>query len=303
MRVKIALTGTPLIGDGYNTKDVFGAYIHQYYYNRSIADRYTLKLIREGVATKYRKNLQTTLEEITTVKSAISKKELYAHPKYVKALVDYITQDFFYKSRIAMNDYTIGGMIVCDSSEQARAVYTAMQSSLLLSSALILHDEDDTVIRRQKRDAFKEGQLDFLIVYNMLLTGFDSPRLKKLYLGRVIKDHSLLQALTRVNRPYKKFRYGYVVDFAPDIRAEFDKPTRPILMNYRLNWVMSSNNMTIYSRHLKKFSMICSSFQKSCSFTTLKMLRFSPSRYLPWMIRLLLLSCVMHWNYIKNCII
>lgn len=52
----------------------------------------------------------------------------------------------------------------------------------------------------------------------MLLTGFDAPRLKKLYLGRVIKDHSLLQALTRVNRPYKKHRYGFVVDFA-DIRA------------------------------------------------------------------------------------
>ena len=56
----------------------------------------------------------------------------------------------------------------------------------------------------------------------MLLTGFDAPRLKKQYLGRVIKDHNLLQTLTRVNRPYMSFRYGYVVDFA-DIRAEFDK--------------------------------------------------------------------------------
>ena len=35
--VQIALTGTPLIGDGYNTKDVFGNYIHKYYYNQSIA--------------------------------------------------------------------------------------------------------------------------------------------------------------------------------------------------------------------------------------------------------------------------
>lgn len=59
----------------------------------------------------------------------------------------------------------------------------------------------------------------------MLLTGFDAPRLKKLYLGRVIKDHNLLQALTRVNRPYKNYRYGYVVDFA-DIRAEFDKTNK-----------------------------------------------------------------------------
>ena len=60
-----------------------------------------------------------------------------------------------------------------------------------------------------------------LFVYNMLLTGFDAKRLKKLYLGRVIKKHNLLQALTRVNRTYKDFRYGYVVDFA-DIRKEFD---------------------------------------------------------------------------------
>ncbi len=55
----------------------------------------------------------------------------------------------------------------------------------------------------------------------MLLTGFDAPRLKKLYIGRVIREHNLLQALTRVNRAYKDFRYGYVVDFA-DIRKEFD---------------------------------------------------------------------------------
>jgi type I restriction enzyme R subunit len=59
----------------------------------------------------------------------------------------------------------------------------------------------------------------------MLLTGFDAKRLKKLYLGRVIRDHNLLQALTRVNRPYKDFRYGYVVDFA-DITKEFDKTNR-----------------------------------------------------------------------------
>jgi type I restriction enzyme R subunit len=56
----------------------------------------------------------------------------------------------------------------------------------------------------------------------MLLTGFDAPRLKKLYVGRVIKAHNLLQTLTRVNRTYKNYKYGYVVDFA-DIQREFDK--------------------------------------------------------------------------------
>ena len=59
----------------------------------------------------------------------------------------------------------------------------------------------------------------------MLLTGFDAKRLKKLYIGRVIKSHNLLQALTRVNRVYKEHKYGYVVDFA-DIHSEFEKTNK-----------------------------------------------------------------------------
>ena len=106
------------------------------------------------------------------------------------------------------------------------SVFEEMQGTEY-SSALILHDVDDKETRQGYVSDFKKGSLDFLIVYNMLLTGFDAPRLKKLYLGRVIKDHNLLQALTRVNRPYKSFRYGYVVDFA-DIRAEFDKTNKAL---------------------------------------------------------------------------
>ena len=57
------------------------------------------------------------------------------------------------------------------------------------------------------------------------MTGFDAKRLKKLYLARVIQDHNLLQTLTRVNRPYKKYQYGYVVDFA-DISKAFDRTNK-----------------------------------------------------------------------------
>lgn len=221
--VMIALTGTPLIGDGYNSKDVFGDYIHKYYYNGSIADGYTLRLIREGISTTYKEKLRSALAELETLKGSLKKKDFYAHEKYVTALVEYIANDFR-KSRIAMNDNTIGGMIVCDSSEQAKTVFNEMQKTHY-SCALILHDVADKETRENWIASFKKGSIDFLIVYNMLLTGFDAPRLKKLYLGRIIKDHSLLQALTRVNRPYKQFKYGYVVDFA-DIRKEFDKTNK-----------------------------------------------------------------------------
>lgn len=222
--IMIALTGTPLIGEGYNTKDVFGEYIHKYYYNRSIADGYTLKLIREGIKTEYRTKLQAILEERETQKGSFKKREVYAKPKYVAALVEYIVSDFIH-SRIALGDSTIGGMIVCDSSEQARVVEEKLNDYPEVSHVLILHDVDDKETRRGYQDDFKKGKIDLLVVYNMLLTGFDAPRLKKQYLGRIIKEHNLLQTLTRVNRPYKSFRYGYVVDFA-DIRAEFDKTNK-----------------------------------------------------------------------------
>lgn len=233
--VMIALTGTPLIGTiyddngkpiagkKYDSKAVFGNYIHKYYYNRSIADGYTLRLIREGISTTYKKKMQEALESMEMLKGSLQKEDMYAHPSYVTPLVEYIVEDF-HKARIALNDDTVGGMIVCDSSDQAKVVFEKMQSTGF-SSALILHDVDDKETRQQYVTDFKKGTLDFLIVYNMLLTGFDAPRLKKLYLGRVIKDHNLLQALTRVNRPYKNYRYGYVVDFA-DIRAEFDKTNK-----------------------------------------------------------------------------
>lgn len=232
--VMIALTGTPLIGtiyddngkpsgSKYDSKEVFGNYIHKYYYNRSIADGYTLKLIREGISTTYKKKMQEALESIEMLKGSLKKKNMYAHPTYVTPLVEYITEDFR-KTRVALNDDTIGGMIVCDSSEQAKVVFEKLQGSEF-SSSLILHDVDDKQTREDYISAFKKNSVDFLVVYNMLLTGFDAPRLKKLYLGRVIKDHNLLQALTRVNRPYKSYRYGYVVDFA-DIRAEFDKTNK-----------------------------------------------------------------------------
>ena len=219
--VMIALTGTPLIGEGYNTKDVFGEYIHKYYYNRSIADGYTLKLIREGIKTEYRVKLQSILEDLKMQEGSLKKRDIYAHPKYVAALVDYIVDDFR-RSRIALGDSSIGGMIVCDSSDQARMVEETLSGYPEISHVLILHDVDDKETRRGYQEDFKKGKIDLLVVFNMLLTGFDAPRLKKQYLGRLVKEHNLLQTLTRVNRPYKSFRYGYVVDFA-DIRAEFDK--------------------------------------------------------------------------------
>jgi len=249
--IKIGLTGTPLLGEEYNSKSLFGGYIHKYYYNASIKDGYTLRLIREEIATSYKLTLQKALEEIEILKGNADKKLVYAHLKFVEPMLDYIVKDFE-QARIAMNNNTIGGMVVCDSSEQAKMMYEIFQekytkketmsesvlakphasynakkkaNSEVNTAAVILHDIGTKKEREDLVDDFKEGKIDLLLVFNMLLTGFDAPRLKKLYIGRVIKAHNLLQALTRVNRTYKGFNYGYVVDFA-DIEKEFEKTNR-----------------------------------------------------------------------------
>lgn len=220
--IKIALTGTPIVSEKFKTKDIFGEYIHTYYYNKSIEDGYTLKLIREGIETSYRTKLNETFEDIKKNNPGIKEGDIFAMPQFARDITEYIVKDFLNSRLIYKDGENIGGMIVCDSSQQARNIFKELNNYSQLTKALILHDEDDTEYRKQEVEDFKSGKIDILVVYKMLLTGFDSPRLKKIYLNRIIKAHNLLQTLTRVNRPYKSFRFGYVVDFA-DIKDEFDK--------------------------------------------------------------------------------
>jgi type I restriction enzyme R subunit len=221
--ILICLTGTPIIGD-FASKKIFGDYFHKYYYNASIADGYTLRLIREEIETSYKSSLSDVLAQFEIQKGELDKSTVLAHKNFVIPMLDYILVDL-QRSRMLHNDQTIGAMVVCDSSDQAREMQSQFEErfsgSQEMSSSLILFDAGTKDDRKDSVEEFKEGKKDILFVYNMLLTGFDAPRLKKLYMGRVVRDHNLLQALTRVNRPYKDFKFGYIVDFA-DIRKEFD---------------------------------------------------------------------------------
>lgn len=250
--VKIGLTGTPLLKEvakDYDSKLLFGNYFHKYYYNMSIADGYTLRLIREQIEGNFKMEMKEVMDQIKVLQGEISTRQIYAHPKFAAPLLDYIVTDLI-QFRKEQQDTSLGGMVVCDSADQAKELFRLFQekygvqetdASIFmaaeppakygnhdepeLSASLILHDENDKAIRKELIAAYKKGKIDLLFVYNMLLTGFDAKRLKKLYLARVIQDHNLLQTLTRVNRPYKQYRYGYVVDFA-DISKAFDRTNK-----------------------------------------------------------------------------
>lgn len=235
--IKIALTGTPLLSKERASCKVFGNYLHTYYYDRSIADGYTLKIIREDIETSFREKLTEVYEKLETLveKKDIKKAEIIEHDNYVDELLRYIINDLV-KFRKVQGDETLGGMIICETSGQAEKLFAhfdtiqkEISNKLHLRAGLILHDYEDKETRKQIVKDFKKNMsIDILIVFNMLLTGFDAPRLKRLYFGRKLKDHNLLQAITRVNRPYKDMRYGFLIDFA-DIKRNFEETNEAYL--------------------------------------------------------------------------
>ena len=75
-------------------KQIFGDYIHKYYYNASIADGYTLRLIHEEIATNYKLVLQQALKDVEVKMGDIDRKKIYAHSSFVEPMLDYIVTDF-----------------------------------------------------------------------------------------------------------------------------------------------------------------------------------------------------------------
>ena len=224
----------------------------------------------------------------------------------MNALLDYIIDDFT-SFRVECDDKSIGAMIVCKTNDQARKLfelwnerydfalsviekkreevanmaaeklmhYNASFFEKPLKASLILHDEGDKKERKEYIVDYKKNMTtDFLIVNKMLLTGFDANRLKKLYLGRKLDGHDLLQALTRVNRPYKDFKYGYVVDFV-DIKENFDATNDRYLRELTTTFGSNSPSLKIlaicrliFCFVAWKSSAICACVSQTVSFST-----------------------------------
>ncbi|WQW61824.1 type I restriction endonuclease subunit R [Helicobacter pylori] len=239
--IKIALTGTPLLEDNAQdkaTKNTFGNYLHTYSYAESIKDRHTLKLQLEIIEKSYKEKLQAIYrllqESITTEGIEVKKETIFNHERYIKEMLSYIIRDLLDFRRLN-DDENLKAMVICFSSVQAKLanlLFNEVQEKVLqenpnlrilnkLQSSLILHDKQEV---KEKIHSFKHENTDIVFVFNMLLTGFDLPNLKRLYIHRELKDHNLLQALARVNRSYNDMSFGYLIDFV-GIKENYDKTT------------------------------------------------------------------------------
>ena len=225
--VFVALTGTPLLSKKERSNLKFGDYIHKYFYDKSIADGYTLRIKKEKIDTVVKTDIRNNLElEEPDLNSA----DVYESDAYVDYLGKFIEKDFK-NFRLVNRDQSIGGMIVCRSNPQARKMYAWFKQHSTLTTGLVVSAEGDpkqSEANQNNQNDFKaNGVPDILIVEYMLTTGYDVARLKKMYLLRGPHAQNLLQTISRVNRPYKSpngkiYHYGYITDFI-DIEEEYDR--------------------------------------------------------------------------------
>ncbi len=236
---KIAFTGTPLIKTQ-KTNNEFGSYIDTYTIEQAVKDGSTIQILYEGREANVKvmgDSLDSlfaeyfsdkTEEEQTAIKQkyGTTKAVLEAPQRIRRICIDILKH---YREHIQPNGFK--AMLVT-SSRHAAVTYKEMMDELgSPESAVIIsadHNDErrfweytDSQKQKQQIDNFKkpfgvgEGQsnLSFLIVKDMLLTGFDAPIAQVMYLDRKLTDHNLLQAIARVNRTNKnKFR-GYIVDY------------------------------------------------------------------------------------------
>jgi type I restriction enzyme, R subunit len=236
---KIAFTGTPLIKSMQTTSE-FGTYIDTYTIEEAVKDGATIQILYEGreaqvnVTGDSLDNLfdeyfaDNTEDELEAIKKKYGTRQavLEAPQRIRRVCMDILKH---YREHIQPNGFK--AMIVT-SSRRAAINYKQMMDELEApeSAVIISGDHNDTKDyweytegkkHKQQIENFKkplgngdsQSNLSFLIVKDMLLTGFDAPICQVMYLDRQLKDHSLLQAIARVNRTNKnKFR-GYIVDY------------------------------------------------------------------------------------------
>jgi type I restriction enzyme R subunit len=236
-------TGTPVREDERDTFANFAPdkdpskelYLHRYSIGDGIKDGLILpvhfsirrtewEVDEEALDVEFEEELSEvpTEKKQKIIKDAVTAKQLAELPQRVRKVVEHIVDHF--ENHPEPNGWK--GMLVTPS-RKAAALY---------GQELLRHREEDDVevlitsnkndnplLRRfqtdpEERDQivrrFKdEDQPKLLVVCDMLLTGFDAPVLKTMYLDRNLKDHNLLQAIARTNRPAQGKNNGEIVDF------------------------------------------------------------------------------------------
>ncbi len=262
----LGFTGTPLMKKEKNNFAKFGGLIDQYSIDQAVEDGAIVPLLYEGRHVEMEQNdkaidlwFSRHTQGLTDVQKADLKK------KYARAEMLNKTEQVIYMRAFDISEHyraTWQGtgykaQLVAPSKAAALKYHDYLEDLGYVSSEVVISGPDsregyddvddeptDQIVKfwqkmmkrfgseeeynKQIINRFKYAEEpEILIVVDKLLTGFDAPRNTVLYLTRILREHTLLQAIARVNRIYEDEsgaykEFGYIVDYA-SILGELDK--------------------------------------------------------------------------------
>lgn len=231
----LGFTGTPIDKRDRSTLQVFGDYIHKYTIDQAVQDGATVPIFYEMRQSSERLEGDSldsvferifgdhTEEERQAIKDRYATQEAIAGaPRRVEAIcLDIIKhfEEFIHPNGFKAQVVTCSRDVAVTYKETLDRL-GAPESALIMSST---HNDPQRLVtwRTTKDDQrkligrFKDpaDPLAILVVCDMLLTGFDAPVEQVMYLDSPLREHTLLQAIARVNRTADGKDYGLVVDY------------------------------------------------------------------------------------------
>lgn len=247
----IGFTGTPLMKREKNTLTKFGKLIHKYTIQDGVEDGAIVPLIYEGRFVEQKvdeENIDMWFQQTTKRLTDPQKEDLRRKWSSIRRLtstdarIKRIALDINNHFLLGFKDTGFKAMLATNYKRDAIRYLKCFEQFGDLNCAVVISppdiresvddvDEgtDNMVIEywekmmKQYGDAdtyeeamknkFCDGEIDILIVYSKLLTGFDAPVCQVLYIDKELKEHGLLQAIARTNRLHDGKEYGLIVDY------------------------------------------------------------------------------------------
>jgi type I restriction enzyme, R subunit len=257
----IGFTGTPLLKKEKNSFTRFGDMLEPHYsITQAVEDKAVLPLLYEGRHVAMEQNKAAidlwferhtqglTREQKADLKKKYAKAEMLNKTEQVVFMRAFDISEHF---RANWQGTPFKAQLVAPGKNQAVLYHRFLNELGYVRSEVIISSPDmregfeapdeeptDAVVKfwqkmmkrygsedeytKQIINQFKNGDSpEIVIVCEKLLTGFDAPRNAILYLCRTLREHTLLQAIARVNRLYDKKDFGYIVDYA-NVLGELD---------------------------------------------------------------------------------
>ncbi|WP_435143803.1 type I restriction endonuclease subunit R [Halobaculum sp. P14] len=230
----IGFTGTPIEKEERDTRQTFGNYIDTYTIDQSLEDDTTVEILYQGRLADIHlegQNLDRIFDRVFADYTDEEKAEIkkrYAREQDLaeaEARIEEVALDLIehYENDVADR---FKGLVVTSSKEAAVRYKEKLDELNGPESRVVIspgHNDPEHIKRWTPSDSeisnYKEsfvdpdGEVELLVVCKMLLTGFDAPVAQVMYLDKPLKEHNLLQAIARVNRPFPEKTHGLIVDY------------------------------------------------------------------------------------------